>query len=120
MEKHEAEDTFTQHQHHFNQLREHGYHPRQSYDPATGMMTLILHHDSVDPDQCGGAGIDPESHPDKYHRIDNINPMVIQHWMESRMQRLSDIGFNHLIDRHPRNPKNTGKVYPKGHHDLVK
>jgi len=117
MERHEAEAVFNQHQSHFNQLRQHGYHPRMEHNGD--MMTLIIHHDSVDAHHPS-AGLDPESHPDKYHRIDNINPMVIQHWMESRMQRLSDIGFDHRRDFHPKNPKNTGKVYPKGHHDLVK
>ncbi len=114
MEKQQAEQVFTDSQKHFNTLRQYGYHPRMEHNGD--MMTLIIHHESVDPDQTY-ANIDPDTHPDKYHRIDNINPMVIQHWLESRMQRLADIGFNPVLDKHPKK-QNIAKVYPKGHHDL--
>lgn len=115
MERHEAEKVFTDNQQHWNKLRQHGYHPIWRHEGD--YMTLVVGHESTNLDQ--DHGIDTRRHPDKYHRIDNINPMVVQHWLESRIQLLSDIGFDHKLDRHPRKHPEDKRQHPAPHH-LIK
>jgi hypothetical protein len=115
MEAHEAVKVFSDNQHHWNRLRQYGYHPKWQHNGD--YMTLVLHHESIDPEDQN-LSIDTRKHPDKYHRVDNINPMVVQHWLDSRMQLLADIGFDHKQDKHPKKHPEDKRQHPAPHHLL--